>query len=546
MSGISRARTGCWTCRARRIKCDETHPICRRCARNNVPCEYGVRLIWHEESLARGVCHGRAGVWSKAKDAGKKKKALEQADVENRLSLRPHARADQPWMFLNTTVIDLKIHLDGTQPDSNELKAFWEPGPSSSWLKVAPSDSPKSGWEPVLMSYFEDVICSSSTLVDNAHYNPYRYLILPMALQCQGLYHAALAIAANTLKLSDQKYRLPALEHHHRALSHLRGLLNKHSWEENELDEMLGLVLMLCWFDISDSSRPSWVTHLNGFQDLIRTRTERPGRSSHSHELASFFNRYFAFHLILARTAFRVTSPTSHRAYILPQSIIEGSDMIDPYMGLSPALLLLIDQIAELAWAREDDCMDTNRKVVYQLKENLDTLQQKVPTESIDPSMECAAIAEANRLGALLLLHEICSTKVLSPPGIPILDCEEKIVYVEQILGLLSEKKANMMRTAVMPLWPLFLAGCCANREEQRVVVLRLFEEVESIRRYGNIAPAVEVVEMVWRQRDLSAQDEIKRQKKNSTQRQKDSSQGPRFSWEHAMVMLGGWKLSLT
>lgn len=100
------------------------------------------------------------------------------------------------------------------------------------------------------MSYFEQTICSSSTLVDNALYNPYRYLILPMALESQGLYHATLAIAANTLRLSDPKYRLPALEHHHRALNHLRTLLSHDSWEEKELDEMLGLVLMLCWFDV--------------------------------------------------------------------------------------------------------------------------------------------------------------------------------------------------------------------------------------------------------------------------------------------------------
>ncbi|KAJ5932018.1 hypothetical protein N7516_006507 [Penicillium verrucosum] len=75
-----------------------------------------------------------------------------------------------------------------------------------------------------------------------------------MALKSKGLYHAALAVIANTLKLSD--HRLPALEHHHRALNHLRGLLNKANWAQNELDEMLGLVLMLCWFDGGSSLLP--------------------------------------------------------------------------------------------------------------------------------------------------------------------------------------------------------------------------------------------------------------------------------------------------
>jgi hypothetical protein len=56
----------------------------------------------------------------------------------------------------------------------------------------------------------------------------------------------------------------------------------------------------------------------------------------------------------------------------------------------------------------------------------------------------------------------------------------------------------------------------------------------------------MEVVEMVWRQRDLSVQDERKRQRTSNVNDEKDPLQGARFSWEHAMVMLGGWKLSLT
>lgn len=218
---------------------------------------------------------------------------------------------------------------------------------------------------------------------------------------------------------------------------------------------------------------------------MIRTRKERPGRSSHSQELTDFFNRYFAFHLVLARTAFRVTSATAHPSPVLPDSIIESSDTIDPYMGLSPALLLMIDQVAELAWTRENS-RNVDRKDVHQLKASLDNLEQRLPTENIDPSTECAAIAEANRLGALLLLHEVSATKATS--SIPTVDFEND--YGGQILRLMLEKKTNMMRTAVLPLWPLFLAGCCTLREEERVIVLQLFEELEAIRRFGVCIPS--------------------------------------------------------
>lgn len=36
----SKVRTGCSTCKARRVKCDEAKPICRRCAVGNRKCEY--------------------------------------------------------------------------------------------------------------------------------------------------------------------------------------------------------------------------------------------------------------------------------------------------------------------------------------------------------------------------------------------------------------------------------------------------------------------------------------------------------------------------
>ncbi|KAF4972582.1 hypothetical protein FSARC_855 [Fusarium sarcochroum] len=39
--------SGCWTCRARKVKCDEAKPHCRKCRRKGIQCQgYGVRLQW--------------------------------------------------------------------------------------------------------------------------------------------------------------------------------------------------------------------------------------------------------------------------------------------------------------------------------------------------------------------------------------------------------------------------------------------------------------------------------------------------------------------
>ncbi|RSM00754.1 hypothetical protein CDV31_011679 [Fusarium ambrosium] len=39
--------SGCWTCRAKHVKCDEARPTCNRCQRSGIECEgYEVRLSW--------------------------------------------------------------------------------------------------------------------------------------------------------------------------------------------------------------------------------------------------------------------------------------------------------------------------------------------------------------------------------------------------------------------------------------------------------------------------------------------------------------------
>lgn len=171
-----------------------------------------------------------------------------------------------------------------------------------------------------------------------------------------------------------------------------------------------------------------------------------------------------------------------------PTNLLQSPDTIDPYMGFSHSLLLLINQIAGLAWKPADEIKSMRATDVLPLRRRLEGLEQVLPSQCEDPDTECAAIAEANRLGALLLLHEICSNKSITAINSAYChsaESEEKSQYVKLILNLILEKKGNMMRTAVLPLWPLFLAGCCAFEEEGRVKVMQLFEELEGIHRFG-------------------------------------------------------------
>jgi hypothetical protein len=46
-----RTRTfhGCLTCRSRKVKCDQTRPLCNNCQRLNLECQgYGLQLHWQQ------------------------------------------------------------------------------------------------------------------------------------------------------------------------------------------------------------------------------------------------------------------------------------------------------------------------------------------------------------------------------------------------------------------------------------------------------------------------------------------------------------------
>lgn len=50
-----RSHNGCWTCKAKRRKCDRARPTCHNCSQRGVPCEgYEVRLRWGAGIASRG------------------------------------------------------------------------------------------------------------------------------------------------------------------------------------------------------------------------------------------------------------------------------------------------------------------------------------------------------------------------------------------------------------------------------------------------------------------------------------------------------------
>jgi hypothetical protein len=65
------ASPGCITCKAKRLKCDETKPTCQQCARRSVPCGgYKKDFKWRpfEETnlAAKAPAKAKKGAWPAA------------------------------------------------------------------------------------------------------------------------------------------------------------------------------------------------------------------------------------------------------------------------------------------------------------------------------------------------------------------------------------------------------------------------------------------------------------------------------------------------
>lgn len=53
-----RTFTGCWACRLKKRRCDESRPQCSLCKKHNDSCCYDVKLVWLDENIHK-VAHGK-------------------------------------------------------------------------------------------------------------------------------------------------------------------------------------------------------------------------------------------------------------------------------------------------------------------------------------------------------------------------------------------------------------------------------------------------------------------------------------------------------
>ena len=275
----TRTRTGCFTCRKRRLKCDEGRPTCQHCTRSKLSCTYGLKLTWEEDAISRGKCHGRKGVWSKtARKSEKHSKS--SVKIGGSLIKSPAMEMTSAWssaIFTNMTTNDMRLYYSdqvgcgspevtlpnfesgtfpqigsignrnvGATPENQIIVHLGLSGPSTA-LRLYPSSRKFSDLEATLLSYYERELAPSAVLVGNEINNPCCSIILPMACRSELAYYGVLMSAAHALRTANPVFKVVELQLEQVLLKGLMAALRYESWE---WEDVMIPAIQLCSFSV--------------------------------------------------------------------------------------------------------------------------------------------------------------------------------------------------------------------------------------------------------------------------------------------------------
>lgn len=131
-----------------------------------------------------------------------------------------------------------------------KLIAPLENAPSSELHPQPSLSSPLIHYNDTLVSFYDQVICTTSTFVDSIEDNPFRGVLMPLALRFPAVFDAIQAVSARVLTLREPRFHDTALQLYSMSLRNLVVTIDRLIESENGLQEARALSLLLCWFEV--------------------------------------------------------------------------------------------------------------------------------------------------------------------------------------------------------------------------------------------------------------------------------------------------------
>lgn len=504
MSG-SRTKTGCWTCRLRRKKCDEAKPICSNCASRSVECYgYGQKPSWMVDKES----------WQQVLDSAEARpirNAAEKAYSRRRQENIPPV----PW----SSSVHVQSLRELARPPDFSLDRTW-----SNCTQPLRDCSYTPNFQRI--QTFLDLIFPLQWGFFNLSRQPDRKWLFNTIVASEPMYHTSLALctsfesgvrAGATNGRCDvtpevQKSRLlaiqglqPYIAEMHQDKLDMKSLQNSvHS---------LAIILLLASLEIYGETEGLWEFHQNAagtVLDMIETRITisdpkhselgfierllRNSTSSFENRALEFFVATFAWTDILAEAAHGLTYSKPRKFEYLP---LLRSNLLDlrSIMGCQNLVMIAIKDVSILSFSTGQSQQFNQVEAAEALTVRIqDVIQESSSALSHSP---VGLVADSNRVtllhayAALVYLQTVLAHEGLQNTS----DMQEIITKCLEALEILP------CQLFIRVCWPYTVAGCMAHESlhSRFREVLRRVEQAGHV--LGFTWKGLLVMEECWRLR---------------------------------------------
>ncbi|KAF2102885.1 hypothetical protein NA57DRAFT_71871 [Rhizodiscina lignyota] len=543
-NGVPAPRSfGCWTCRLRRKKCDESKPHCHACTARKIECYgYGAKPEWMD-----GGERERA-VLERLQDAVKtnlRQQRREQREREREALRREESMPSTKSDHSNSPQQD---YITRTLPSISSLIPTIAPGPLATSNPWSGSPPATPGTNPsfygrfgshreaeLLMHYLDRVFVLQFPFYSPSVQAGGRGWLLWLFTETRPLYFAALSLSAlhQHLVLNRGDETLQELnEHHNRTLSELLICLKTISQQDvppggivAQQLQVLACGTSLISFELFRGGVSEWLVHLRGLTttiiETIPTRASIFSGSLEEKALKFFTSVAIVFDLLACASSRKAPHLMEYYDKVLPWATL--SDIL----GCDTWAMLTIAEIAALhEWKVKEDMNGTlsmwnlverGRAIQAGLDEKIASLNQYLQGQS--PSAKGSSpqthlidlITLVYAHASKVYLHTVISGANGAIPEVAAA-VRETLLAIRNVVAVTDK---HIIRALV---WPVCIAGCMASNpgfstsqdssagpnetadltEDFRKLITDMGSEALQ---FGNSSVVLKVMETCWRQR---------------------------------------------
>ncbi|TGZ80137.1 hypothetical protein EX30DRAFT_61584 [Ascodesmis nigricans] len=351
-------------------------------------------------------------------------------------------------------------------------------------------DGVESHIDRIFLQHFTDRVAKILSLWEDDN-NPFHEILLPLALQDRPLMHSLLALSGSHLLNTGFQpgYEQARLDHIIKGMQYLRESLEKKGGRAEITDSATAIVMLLDSI-CSGKTDGEYRSHLEGARLMMNSDLQPTGEDDPRVPLMRFVHEFFWYHDVL-NSITRLDRPVLPPMQV-PEYIMQPDNAA--LLGVLDGLFSHVSEITNLRSMIRHRKREGIRPAV-----NFEILNKAVAIDEGIRSWEPKQPERTPRFVAAQLYRQctwiyLCRTVQTGQCGKIEVAVQQGLMYLNHI--------PEQSGTQSILLMPLFLLGCAAFAPHQRPEISERFEALQKWSGLGNINPAHEVVQEVWKYMD--------------------------------------------